>query len=180
MMNQPDKTTPNPGTDKKRCYISLPFHGSLSCQIRKDLSKCLKPLYPNIEFRYIFSNKFTISSLFPFKDKAPKELASLVTYLITCVSCGARYVGKTTVNFITRVYQHLGKSVTTKKVLQTEPNSAVYQHSISEKHSISEEDFTILNICNNEESLDLTEALQIKIKSPKLNGQLEFAELFTL
>ena len=118
--------------------------------------------------------------MLPFKDKAPKELASLVTYLFTCSSCEARYVGKTTVNFITRVYQHLGKSVTTKKVLQTEPNSAVYQHPISEKHSISEEDFTILNICNNEESLDLTEALQIKIKSPKLNGQLEFAELFTL
>ena len=86
MMNQPDNTTPNPDTDKKRCYISLPFYGTLSYQIRKDLGKCLKPLYPNIEFRYIFTNKFTISSLFPFKDKAPKELASLVTYLFTCSS----------------------------------------------------------------------------------------------
>ena len=78
------------------------------------------------------------------------------------------------------VHQHLGKSVTTKKILQTEPNSAVYHHSITKKHSISEDDFEILDICNNEESLDLTEALQIKFKSPILNGQLECAEIFTL
>ena len=179
-MNSSDNTTPKPDNDKKRCYIPLPFYGSFSYQIRKDLDKCLKPLYPDCEFRYIFTNKFTIGSLFPFKDKAPKDLASLVTYLFTCPSCEARYVGKTTVNFTTRVHQHLGKSVTTKKILQTEPNSAVYHHSITKKHSISEDDFEILDICNNEESLDLTEALQIKLKSPKLNGQLECAEIFTL
>ena len=89
-------------------------------------------------------------------------------------------MGKTTQNFTTRVHQHLGKSVTTKKVLQTEPNSAVYQHSISKNHLISEDDFSILNICNNEESLDITEAIQIKLKSPKLNGQFDVADLFTL
>ena len=180
MMNLPNNTNPNSDNDKKRCYISLPFYGAFSYQIRKDLNKCLRPLYPNVEFRYIFTNKFTISSLFPFKDRAPNELASLVTYLFTCPSCEASYVGKTTMNFTTRVHQHLGKSVTTKKVLKTEPNSAVYQHSISKKHSISEDDFSILNICNNQESLDITEAIQIKLKSPKLNGQFDVADLFTL
>ena len=144
ILNSSDNTTPKPDNDKKRFYIPLPFYGSFSYQIRKDLDKCLKPLYPNCEFRYIFINKFTISSLFPFKDKAPKDLASLVTYLFTCPSCEARYVGKTTVNFTTRVHQHLGKSVTTKKILQTEPNSAVYHHSITKIHSISEDDFEIL------------------------------------
>ena len=133
-MNQPTNKTPNPDTEKKRCYISLPYYGSLSYQMRKNLDKGLKPLYPNFEFRYIFNNKFTISSLFPFKDKAPKEMTSLVTYLFSCTSCEASYVGKTTVNFITRVHQHLGTSVTTKNVLKNPPNSAVYQHSISNKH----------------------------------------------
>ena len=180
MMNTPDNMTPKPDNDKKRCYIPLPFYGSFSYQIRKDLDKCLKPLYPECDFRYIFTNKYTISSLFPFKDKAPKELASLVTYIFTCPSCEARYVGKTTQNFNTRVHQHLGKSVTTKKMLQNPPNSAVYQHSISKNHSISEEDFAILDICNHEESLDITEALQIKFKSLKLNGQFDIAEIFTL
>ena len=118
MHRRPMNTPPNPDNDKKRCYISLPYYGSLSYQLRKDLYKCLKPLYPNFEFQYIFSNKFTISSLFPFKDKAPKEMASLVTYLFTYPSCEARYIGKTSVNFITRVHQHLGYSVTTKKKSQ--------------------------------------------------------------
>ena len=69
--------------------------------------------------------------------------------------------------------------VTTKKVLKNPPNSAVYQHSISKKHQIPVDDFSILNICNNEESLDLTEAIQIKLKSPNLNGQLDVAQLYT-
>ena len=180
MMHQTTNTNPNPDNDKKRCYISLPFYGPFSYQIRKDLNKCLRPLYPNFEFRYIFTNKFTIGSLFPFKDKAPNKLASLVTYLFTCPSCEASYVGKTTQNFTTRVHQHLGISVATKKILQNIPNSAVYQHSISKKHTISEDNFSILNICNNEEALDITEAIQIKLKSPKLNGQFDIADLFTL
>ena len=179
LMNPPTNANSNPDNDKKRCYISLPYYGSLSYQIRKDLDKCLKPLYPNFEFRYIFSNKFTIGSLFPFKDKAPQEMASMVTYLFTCPSCEARYVGKTSVNFTTRVHQHLGHSVTTKKKLQNPPNSTVFHHSDSKKHQISVDDFSILNICNNQESLDITEAIQIKLKSPNLNGQLDVAQLFT-
>ena len=83
-------------------------------------------------------------------------------------------------NFTTRVHQHLGISASTKKVMQTLPNSAVYHHSVSKKHPINENDFSILNACNDDESLELTEALQIKMKNPKLNGQLEFAELYTL
>ena len=129
---------------------------------------------------WLFNNKYTIASLFPFKDRAPKELTSMVTYLFKCPSCEAEYVGKTTVNFTTRVLQHLGISASTKKVLQNLPNSAVYQHSVSEKHAISETDFSILNVCNDDESLELTEAIQIKFKSPKLNGQFDVAELNTL
>ena len=148
--------------------------------IRKELNKVLKPLYPDYDFRYVFHNKYTIASLFPFKDRAPKELTSMVTYLFKCPSCEAEYVGKTTVNFTTRVHQHLVLSASTKKVLQTLPNSAVYLHSVTKKHAISENDFSILNVCSDDESLELTEAIQIKFKSPKLNGQFDIAELNTL
>ena len=104
----------------------------------------------------------------------------MVTYLFKCPSCEAEYVGKTSMNFTTRVHQHLGISASTKKVMQTLPNSAVYHHSVSKKHPINENDFSILNTCIDEESLELTEALQIKMKNPTLNGQLEFAEWYTL
>ena len=33
---------------------------------------------------------------------------------------------------------------------------------------------------NDEEGLDLTEAIQIKMKSPKFNGQFDIAQFFTL
>ena len=104
----------------------------------------------------------------------------MVTYLFTCPSCEAGYVGKTTLNLTTRIHQHLGISPTTQKRLQTIPNSAIYQHSTSTKHVISAENFTILNSCNTEEMLNITEAIQIKLKSPKLNGQLDIAHLYTL
>ena len=178
--NRPENPDVSRDQERQKCFISLPFYGSFSFQIRKELNKVLRPLYPKFEFRFIFSNKYTIGSVFPFKDRAPKELQSMVTYLFKCPSCEAEYVGKTTQNFTTRVHQHLGVSPATKKTLQNEPNSAVYQHSIAKKHSISEEDFSILNICNDEEGLELTEAIQIKMKSPKLNGQFDIAQLFTL
>ena len=162
------------------CYVSLPFYGSLSYQIRKELNKILKPLYPQTDFRFIFNNKSTIGSLFPFKDKAPKELIAMVTYEFKCPSCEVGYIGKTSVNFTTRVHQHLGKSAITKNDVQPPSNSAVYNHSKKESHAISEDDFSIINICSTEESLDITEAIQIKLKSPKLNGQLDVAHLYTL
>ena len=180
MLSQNPNTNSRPNDDKQKCYLSLPFYGSFSYQVRKECMKLLKPLYPTIEFRFVFNNNYTISSLFPFKDKVPKELVSMVTYLFTCPSCEAGYVGKTTLNLTTRIHQHLGLSPTTKKKLQTIPNSAIYQHSTSTKHVISADDFTILNSCNTEEMLNITEAIQIKLKSPKLNGQLDIAHLYTL
>ena len=104
----------------------------------------------------------------------------MVTYIFQCASCEAGYVGKTSVNFTTRVHQHLGKSAITKRDMSTPPNSAVYLHSKNKKHPISENDFSILNVCNSEEALSITEAIQIKLKSPKLNGKLDVAHLYTL
>ena len=104
----------------------------------------------------------------------------MVTYLFQCPSCEARYVGKTTVNFTTRIHQHLGKSAFTNKDVATPPNSNVYKHSKQKKHQISTDDFSIINVCNTEESLDITEAIQIKLKKPELNGKLDVAHLYTL
>ena len=104
----------------------------------------------------------------------------MVTYEFKCASCEAGYVGKTSVNFTNRIHQHLGKSPITKKDSQTPPNSAVYTHSKKKNHAITEDDFSILNICSTNESLDITEAIQIKLKSPELNGQLDVAHLYTL
>ena len=57
---------------------------------------------------------------------------------------------------------------------------AVYTHSKKKNHVITENDFSIINVCNSQESLDITEAIQIKLKNPKLNGQLDVAHLYTL
>ena len=178
-LNRTTSIDPDVTTENKTCYISLPFYGSFSYHLRKELNKVLKPLYPKTDFRYVFNNKNTIGSLFPFKDRAPKELTAMVTYQFICPSCEAGYVGKTSVNFTTRVHQHLGKSAFTKKDVSP-PNSAVYIHSKKKNHVITENDFSIINVCNSQESLDITEAIQIKLKNPKLNGQLDVAHLYTL
>ena len=55
-------TTTNVNDDivKEVKYVTLPFLGHFSYQLRNTLSCLLKKHIPNVEFRFIFTNKKTI------------------------------------------------------------------------------------------------------------------------
>ena len=94
----------------------------------KELKKILSGFYPHISFQILQVNKRTIGSLFPYKDRLPKELKSSIIYKFSCASCQASYVGSTTRKLIERVSEHLGKSARTGNVSLVPKHSAIRDH----------------------------------------------------
>ena len=164
---------------KQTIYVSLPFLGPLSYHMRKQLKKLLNPAYPHLNFQYVFSNKLTIASLFPFKDKVPMHLQSYVVYQYKC-RCSATYVGMTTCNLGKRMAEHEGVSERTGEAKQTKLHSAIRDHSRQHQHPFERERFTILSSTRNKYSLAILEAIFIKINKPSLNRTQDTEQLITI
>ena len=60
------------------CYLKLPYYSHLSYIIHKQLDKLLKNHFSNVQFKFVFSNPYTIKSFFPFKDRITSLLRSNV------------------------------------------------------------------------------------------------------
>ena len=171
---------PKPITVSKQIlYITLPFLGPLSYSIRKQLRKVLIPAYPHLNIQYVFSNKFTIASLFPFKDKVPMHLQSLVVYQYKC-RCSATYVGMTACNLGKRMAEHEGVSERTGSAKQNKLHSAIRDHSRKHHHPFDRDHFTILSTAANKYSLAILEAIFIKINKPSLNRTQDTEQLITI
>ena len=85
---------------KKKIYVKFQYLGPQSFHLRKTLRKLLIPAYPQVDFRFIFTNNNTLKNLFPYKDRIPDDLQSDVIYKYDCVRCNSdvSYIGKTSCN----------------------------------------------------------------------------------
>ena len=126
-----------PTVPKNIKYISLPFYGHISFTIRKELTKLLQEYYPQIDFRFIFTNKHTLGSYFHVKDRLPSPLCSNIIYQFSCSSCKARYIGSSIRNFKIRILEHKGLSFRTLRPLSKAPHSEIHEHAISHNHEIN-------------------------------------------
>ena len=171
--------TPPITVPKETVYIPLPFLGPFSFHTRNLLSKILTPAYPQLDIKYIFTNKLTIGSLFPFKDKVPPHLQSFVIYEYCC-SCSATYVGKTTCNLGKRIAEHRGLSERTNKERGVKQHSAIRDHAEEHGHEIDPAAFKIISTGNTPNALHILEMLQIKFRKPKLNLQSDTDKLITI
>ena len=160
-------------------FVPLPFLGPLSFHIRRQLQRVLHSSYPQLEFRFVFQNKNTLATLFPFKDKIPRELQSFVVYKYECC-CSATYIGMTTCNLFKRVAEHRGISPRTGNKLASQPYSAIREHSLKHHHPIEPERFNILRAAQTEHSLRIFEALHIKFDKPSLNRQMDLDQLLIM
>ena len=88
-------------------YIKLPFYGHISYNIRNDLNEVLHKIYPQVNFRFIFTNNRTIGSYFRVKDVIPAALRSGICYQYKCAcsGCTSGYVGLSTRRLHTRVQE---------------------------------------------------------------------------
>ena len=89
--------------DKETKYVSLPFLGHFSYQLRNTMSNLLRKHFPDVNFKFIFVNRNTIGSLFRVKDPLPIALCSNVVYCFRCPDCTSRYIGFTSRNLKIRI-----------------------------------------------------------------------------
>ena len=72
---------------KKKLLIILPFHGTMSSNLKPKLQISIQNSLPQCNVK-------VISSLFRFKDVIPKGLGSQLVYKFACSGCNATYYGK--------------------------------------------------------------------------------------
>ena len=151
-------------------YVTLPFMGQFSYQLRNTISSLLKKTIPDVNFRFIFVNRKTIGSLFKSKESLPGLLCSKVVYKYQCPDCMSRYVGSTCRNLKIRISEHKGVSYRTGMNITKPSFSKIREHSLECKHAISEQGFSIKYRANNISDLRIAESLTIMKEKPELNG----------
>ena len=105
---------------EKMIYFCLPFTGSHSLQIRTQITRLCNAAYPHLNIRFVFRSSTCISSFFPFKDKVPKFLKSMLFRVVS----GSNHAPFT--------HQNIGtlRNHSWKTVIQ----SSYVQHTLSLKH----------------------------------------------
>ena len=151
-------------------YVTLPFLGHFSYQLRNTMSHLLSKHIPDVNFRFIFVNRNTIGSYFKYKDSIPTSLCSNIVYCFKCPDCTSRYVGSTCRNLKIRIAEHRGVSYRTDTYITHPSFSKIREHALIHNHPIREQDFSIKYraLCNSD--LRIAESLIIMKEKPDLNG----------
>ena len=117
---------------QKPCFISLPFLGTQSFTLRKQLNKLMTNYFPQCKLKIVFRSDNRLKNSFVFKDKIPMTIRSNLLYKFVCNRCNSVYVGKTKRHYLVRVFEHLGISLRTGKKFSfnnnNKNNSAVLTH----------------------------------------------------
>jgi hypothetical protein len=162
--------TPVPATvNKQKYFISLPFFGAQSIKLKSELESLLSTFFVHIDFNIIMVNKFTVGSMFRFKDRLPDCMRSNVVYKFSCAQCASEYVGSTTRTLRTRVAEHAGRSFRTGTLLTHPPHSSVRSHAESCDVPVRDAHFSVLATTSNNLDLRIFESLLICKLKPKLN-----------
>ena len=147
---------------KKVLYISLPFTVNASI-IKRELTKFLANAYPCVDFRFIFKNTKTLSSIFHFKDPLPDLMRSCSVYLFNCPNCkSGTYIGCTKRLLKVRIDAHRGVSYRTGSFLSNKEQSSIRSHCQTCKCNIDYKHFKILCQSPNQQSLYFLESLYNK------------------
>ena len=160
-------------------YINLPYYGYDSFRIRKELTGIFASSFPQVSFRFIFTNAYTIGSFFRYKDRVPKELRSNIVYKFNCSSCNAGYIGSSIRNLKIRVCEHKGVSCRSLLPLSKPSFSEIREHSFALGHSFNLDNFEVLLTSSDITSLRLAESLFIHDYKPSLNNNEAAMKLYT-
>ena len=143
--------------------------------MKSKLSSLCKKFFPQIDLKIILTNKFTIGSLFKFKDRLPPMLRSGFIYKYNCkVPCTSSYVGCTSRRFQTRQAEHKGISERTDARLTAPPQSNIRSHCESTSlccGPVRADNFSILAYEKDFTKLRILESLYIDNLCPNLNDR---------
>jgi hypothetical protein len=156
---------------RRSMYVSFPYFGHQSEKLKEELLHLLGKFCPDINFKIILVNKFSIASLFPFKDRLPNGMQSSLVYEFSCARCASTYVGSTIRTLRTRVAEHAGRSHRTGSLLSAPSHSSVRSHAHSCDITVDLTKFRVLGRCKNFSDLRILESLHIFKLKPTLNDQ---------
>ena len=117
-----------PTVDKQKIYFSLPYFGTQSDNLKRELELILYKYFQHLDFKIVLFNSSKIGSFFIFKDQLPKFLRSNDVYKFSCGRCPSQYIGSTCRTLGVRACEHIGKSHRTGIPLNRSPHSAVRSH----------------------------------------------------
>ena len=160
---------------RKEVSIMLPFLGSVSWKMKKDLVQSLRSAAPFCKLKIIFKTSKRLSSCFNFKDRFPKSLIGGVIYKYTCATCNCSYVGCTKRYWEKRLEEHLHISALTGKPLKGQQVFAPLAHVRSKACSetkISRDCFSIIGREKDPYLLKLKESIIIATTRPVINNRV--------
>jgi len=163
---------------KKDIFITLPYLGINSLQLRTKLVKTFAKSMPWCKLNIVFKTSNRPGSFFQFKDKLPQTLVSGVIYKYKCSRCNASYIGKTFRYYETRLQEHLDISALTgkpRKCLQLWPPK---EHLKECRGINTRENFTIIGREKDRHLLRLKESISIYLQKPNLNDIRESTKLY--
>ena len=150
-------------------YVSFPYFGQQSEKFKIEINKLFNSYFGNNHsIKIILSNKHTIGSYFPYKDRLPIGMHSSIVYQYSCGSCSHLYIGSSMRNLYMRMSEHQGKSYRTGKYVQS-TNSSIFDHKFSCDTQIESNNFKILDYSQTEFRLRILESLYIHKERPQLN-----------
>ena len=162
---------------KKEFFIVLPYLGTLSDKIKKQMNNIFQQTVPWGKLNICFKTHSRMSHLFRFKDPIPKDLVSSIIYSFTCPCCNARYVGETDRHCKVRWGEHLGISCFTGQPIKC-LKTAIKDHTEILKCKPSFNNFKIIGCESNRLLRELKESLFIHQLNPSLNKQVKSARLY--
>ena len=154
---------------KEQFEIVLPYLGSISGKIRRNLKSMANRYFPQCEIKVIFKSPSRLSSLFTFKDQLPEYLLSGVVYKYTCGKCKSTYIGKTKRHTRKRYAEHQGRSPLTGKLLKGQDSTTVRDHMLTCDTLISCENFKVIGTDSDNTHLKIKESIFILRDKPNLN-----------
>ena len=151
---RPKQTQTKPST---YLLFRLPYLGSISYHIEKELHQYTKTHLPDSKLRFIH-NTNKLKQQFLIKDRQRQLTRSNIVYRLNC-SCGSFYIGQTRRNLVKRLEEH-----------QSSPNSEVCNHLQSNpSHRVDFHNPQILTSCPDKHKLLILESLYIQLLKPNLN-----------
>ena len=154
---------------KEKFCIILPYLGSVSGKVKRNLEMLAKRYFPICDLQVVFKSSSRLSSVFSFKDKLPLYLVSGVVYKYTCGRCKSTYVGKTKRHTRKRFAEHAGHSPLTFKFVKGQNSTTIRDHMLICNTVVGPENFSIIGRDRNNNHLKIKESIFIQREKPTLN-----------
>jgi hypothetical protein len=167
--------------------LKLPFLGTRSQQMEKELKRDIRKCYNSVEARMIFTSTSNFTPA--VKDHIPYVNKSMVVYQFNC-HCENDYVGKTTRRLTDRMKEHVPRCVRrylenptgnysdNTTLVNASLKSSVAKHLLKNHATCGREYddkcFKILRCCSSDFELKVCEAVLILTLEPTLCIQREF------